>query len=254
MARIASTQETIQASGSDRRKEQWQDARFVVGFLGFAVVFFTIAVWPSTAAALTASTVYALFAAVLLGLASRAGVLKRFGAANMITCFRAALSAILAGAIANADTLAESWWLASLAAIALALDGLDGYVARRQKFTSKFGAFFDQEVDAAFILVLTLLLLASGKIGIWIVAIGLMRYILLCVGVIWPILATPLPKSRIRSSVCGLLVAALVICLLPVIESNMATLIGGAALIALTLSFGKDVIWLLTKAPRSRPA
>jgi phosphatidylglycerophosphate synthase len=229
---------------------RWYKARLVISVLGAGVVAFTVVAWPSVAAVMTASAVYLAFALILLKHASRAGVLCQFGAANTITGIRAALAAILAGAVVNADFLATTWWPGGLAAISLVLDGLDGAVARRQGLASEFGALFDQEIDAAFIFILTGLLAASGKIGIWIVVAGLMRYILLGAGLVWPVLASPLPKSRFRSSVCGLLVAALVVCLFPIVAANAANLIGGAALIALTLSFGKDLIWLLTKAPR----
>ncbi len=252
--RIASTQETLQAAGEHTYKWPWRDARYVVACLGLFVATFTLIVWPSVTAALTAIAVFMGFSTLLLATAYRAGCLSQFGAANAITTLRAALSAIMAGAIVNAEMLSTTWWLSGLAAIAFILDGIDGIVARRHSLTSKFGALFDQEVDAALILILTLLLAVSGKIGIWIVGAGLMRYILLGAGWVWPIFTAPLPKSRFRSSVCGILVAALVICLLPVVDSGAVNIIGSAALFVLILSFAKDVLWLLTKAPRMKRA
>ena len=44
--------------------------------------------------------------------------------------------------------------MAALAGFALALDGVDGHLARRFDQVSDFGARFDMEVDAALILVL----------------------------------------------------------------------------------------------------
>jgi len=76
-----------------------------------------------------------------------------------------------------------------------------------------------------------------------------MRYLLLLAGRFWPALAAPLPKSRLRSAVCGALVAALAVCLLPVVDGAVAGAVGGGALLALTLSFGRDLIWLLQAAP-----
>ncbi|NKB55453.1 MAG: CDP-alcohol phosphatidyltransferase family protein [Alphaproteobacteria bacterium] len=226
------------------------DARIIAALACVCVFVMAGAALPSMTAAATALFVYGVFAAVLLFYATRAEVLHRFGWANVITNVRLALAAILAGAIVDAPIVIGSWWLGGLAAAALLSDGLDGLVARRRASVSSFGAHFDREVDAGLVLILGLLLWFSGKIGIWIVAAGLMRYLLLVAGLAWPRLAMPLPESRFRSAVCGILVAALVICLLPVVDSVQASVIGAAALSALTLSFGKDLIWLLTKAPK----
>jgi len=140
------------------------------------------------------------------------------------------------------------WPIVALAAAAWLLDGLDGLVARRLNQASDFGARFDREVDAALILILSLLVFATGKTGAWIVAAGAMRYAFLAAGRLWPVLARPLPDSRARSIVCGALVGSLLVCLSPLAEGLAAAVIGGAAPGALTLSFGRDVVWLLTRA------
>jgi phosphatidylglycerophosphate synthase len=204
---------------------------------------------PGKLAVMTAALLsYGLLAAVLLVSATRFGTLRSFGAANTITAVRLGLAALLIGMAFDAATTLSTWWPAALAGLAWLLDGLDGAVARRFGRESRFGALFDQESDALLILVLTLLLAVGGKVGYWIVAAGLMRYVLLAVGRVWPWLATPLPKSRFRSVVCAIMVGALVVCLVPPLATVSANTVAGIALLVLTLSFGKDLIWLLKNA------
>jgi len=215
---------------------------------GLAAGLAAIVVLPSFDAIIAALLVYCIFATFLLILARRAGVLQLFGGANFITSVRAAFACVLVGALIAAPATVGSWGLPCLVAVALILDGLDGYVARRLGTTSSFGHHFDREVDAALVLILTVLLWLSGKIGIWIFAAGLMRYLLLGAGLIWPAMAQHLPESRLRSVVCGVLIGALLLCLTPIVDGVLAIAVAGAALSALTLSFAKDLIWLLRNA------
>ncbi len=70
--------------------------------------------------------------------------------------------------------------LVSLAAVALALDAVDGWVARRTRTTATLGAQFDGEVDAFLILVLSVYVARSA--GAWVLAIGAARYAFLVAG------------------------------------------------------------------------
>ena len=68
--------------------------------------------------------------------------------------------------------------IAYVGLILLALDGVDGWIARRTGLSGEFGEFFDKESDAFFMLMLCLLLyrLPEG-IGPWILLPGLLRYL-----------------------------------------------------------------------------
>ena len=68
----------------------------------------------------------------------------------------------------------------ALAAVALALDYVDGYVARRTGTESTLGARWDGEVDAFLILVLAVYVAPSA--GAWVLLIGLARYAFLVAG------------------------------------------------------------------------
>src|SRR4051812_27656235 len=80
-----------------------------------------------------------------------------FGAANYVTTLRAVLTLLLAAA-AFLDPSARLGWVAGwTAGIVAALDGVDGWLARRTGMPSAFGARFDMETDAALLLVLSVL-------------------------------------------------------------------------------------------------
>lgn len=59
----------------------------------------------------------------------------------------------------------------------LLLDPLDGIVARKMGQASYFGAVFDQEVDAAFVLSAGFYYWLACDVGIWILIPGLLRYV-----------------------------------------------------------------------------
>ncbi len=188
----------------------------------------------------------ALYALTSVGLAyQRRRHAAPFGWASQVTLARSGLVALLAGALFEPALYRElGWWLAGLALAALILDGVDGWLARRLNESSDFGARFDMEVDAALILVLCLGLMAGGKAGAWVLAIGVMRYAFVGAALAWPWLSAPLPPSFRRKLVCVWQVAALLICLAPVVGPALATPILASALALLAWSFWIDVAWL----------
>lgn len=170
---------------------------------------------------------------------------RRLGWANRVTLGRGLLVALLAGALVDPTFLvAQAWALATLALVVLLLDGADGWVARRTATASAFGARFDMELDAAFILVLCLALLSMDKVGAWVLAIGAMRYAFVLAGWRWSWLAAELPESRRRKAVCVWQVSALMIALLPPVAPPTAGWLAATALAGLALSFARDLAWL----------
>src|SRR6185437_12999615 len=65
---------------------------------------------------------------------------------------------------------------------ALVLAGVDGWAARRSGFASRFGARFDMESDALFVLALAALVYRTGQAGAWVLTLGAMRYIFVAAG------------------------------------------------------------------------
>ncbi len=239
----------------------WRSIRNVPLYLG-SVGALTAALAAAVAAAagfgpgyaVAAVACYALIAGgIALGL-RRQRSRPPFGPASRITLLRAVLISLIAGLLAvPAAALSPTWsWIAvGLASAALALDGLDGWLARRFDHATSFGALFDQELDAFFILVLSLLVWHLDQVGAWALLIGVMRYALLAAGWLWPRLARPLPPSRRRKIVCGLQVGVLLVVLAPPVGPALAGPLAAVALAGLLYSFGADIIWLV-KAPRPR--
>jgi phosphatidylglycerophosphate synthase len=175
-----------------------------------------------------------------------------FGLANQVTLVRAGLVCLAGGALlAGGPSSISEWSLAALVAAALSLDAVDGWLARRLRLASSFGARFDLEIDALLILVLALLVWQSGRVGPWVLAIGLMRYGFVLAGWYFPTLRGPLPPSRRRQAICVQQGVSLLICLLPPVGSTFANVSAGLALLALLASFATDIIYLagIRKSP-----
>lgn len=178
----------------------------------------------------------------------------RFGPADRVTLARALLTCAVAGlaAAAAVDGLEgpAAWaggvgllvWLASLA---LVLDAVDGWVARRTGTVSAFGARFDLEVDAFLIAVLSLHV--AREVGWWVAAIGAARYVLLVAQQLVPWLRIELPPSRWRKAVAVYQGIALTAVAAHVLPSGVAAAVLAAGLVALAVSFGTEVqsLWRL---------
>lgn len=133
------------------------------------------------------------FAALLLACRGRWRRPNRFGPANAVTSLR------LVGILALPQIAAHGPLVVAAAALALsALDGVDGWVARRSGLATEFGEYFDKEADALLMLVLCLLLYDSGRLAIWILVPGLLRYGF----VVFLMLAQP-PARKERRSASG---------------------------------------------------
>ncbi|HAS52547.1 MAG TPA: CDP-alcohol phosphatidyltransferase [Gammaproteobacteria bacterium] len=171
--------------------------------------------------------------------------LTRFGAANAVTLVRTGITALLAGLIGQPARMPElAGLLAALAGIALLLDGVDGWLARRGGMHSPFGARFDMEVDAFLILILATLVWQFDKAGVWVLLSGVLRYLFVAMGGWWPWLNAPLPPRRRRQTVCVMQTAVLALCLAPPLIPPISTLLAAGALGLLTLSFAIDMVWL----------
>jgi phosphatidylglycerophosphate synthase len=95
-----------------------------------------------------------------------------FDAANALTTLR--ILGVLA--LPSIATVTSALLVGALALALLALDGVDGWLARRLGVASEFGEYLDKEADAFFMLMLCMLLYGEGRLGAWIVVPGLLRY------------------------------------------------------------------------------
>jgi phosphatidylglycerophosphate synthase len=173
--------------------------------------------------------------------------------ADWVTLTRVALSAGVAGLVA--DSLARSipvTELVVLASVALALDAVDGQVARRTGTATKLGARFDAEADAFLILLLSVVV--SSDYGRWVLVIGAARYALLAAGWAVPWLAAPLPPRYWRKVVAAFQGIVLIVAASGLVSRRDGMIAVGLALVLLAESFGRDIVWLYRTGagPRSR--
>lgn len=197
----------------------------------------------------------------LLGIACGVGTtvalargLDRFaaalGPADRVTLVRATLVGAVAALTADAFVRPVALpALVTLAVVALVLDAVDGWVARRTGTASPLGARFDGEVDAFLILVLSVY--ASRSIGPWVLSIGAARYLFLVAGWLLPWMRASLPPRYWRKTVAAIQGIALTAAAADVLPRQRMAVVLVVALGLLTESFGRDVWWLRQQSVRS---
>jgi len=238
-----------------------QTAVYVVlgaaGLTGLGFLFVRLA--PFTAGFLAGALVpYCTVCLIAVARIAESHPFGSFGAANVLTLIRLVICSLIGGLafeLAIQETAPRggiAWTFCVLAVVALVIDGLDGYTARKQNMISAFGGRFDMEVDALQILILCIVAVALGKAGLWILVGGLLRYAYEFAGVFWPALQRPLPPSFRRKLVSVVKGSALAGLLAPIIVPPFSTFVGAAALGLLIYSFTVDVVWLAADERRAR--
>jgi phosphatidylglycerophosphate synthase len=166
---------------------------------------------------------------------------SRLGLCNLATLGRLVIVGILF--VALLEGLHPTWSTFGLAILALSLDGVDGWLARKEGLASKFGARFDVEVDAAFALVLAISAAVNDVVGL----LGLPYYLFGAAKAFLPWLNQPLPDRFSRKAVCVFQIAALIALQAPFFTDGRLDLVVAAVTVALIWSFGRDIIWLWRK-------
>ena len=180
----------------------------------------------------------------------RAGAVG-MGPADRVTLARATLVGGIAALIA--DSLAGPIsvpTLVSLAAVALVLDAVDGWVARRTGTVSSLGARFDMEVDAFLILILSIYVVRLTG-DWWVLAIGAARYFFVVAGWLQPWLRGALPPRYWRKVVAATQGIVLTIVAADVLPGWLSTTALAMSLALLAESFGRDVWWLWAHRART---
>jgi phosphatidylglycerophosphate synthase len=175
--------------------------------------------------------------------------------ADWVTLTRMVLIAGVAGLVADSFGRSVSMTaLVTLSSVALALDAVDGLVARRTGTATPLGARIDGEADAFLILLLSIAV--SQDYGSWVLVIGAARYALLLAGWLIPWLAAPLPPRFWRKVVAAVQGIVLTVAASGVPSRLVGMIAVAVALLLLAESFGRDVIWLYRTGagPRTRRA
>jgi phosphatidylglycerophosphate synthase len=176
---------------------------------------------------------------------------ERLGPATTVTLARATL-AVGVAALA-ADSLAHdppAALLVALAAAALALDAVDGWVARRTGTETALGARFDGEVDA--FLIAALSVYAAQGYGAWVLLIGAARYAFLAGEWLVPWMRAPLPRRRWRLVVAAAQGIVLTIAAAELLSRPLTQALLALALAALAVSVGECMWWLWRRRDAAR--
>lgn len=171
---------------------------------------------------------------------------ERLSPADWVTLARATLVVGVAALVVDSfGEPAPVSLLLSFATLALALDAVDGWVARRTRTMATLGARFDGEVDAFLILVLSVYVARSA--GLWVLAIGAARYVFLVAG--WPLpwLREQLPPRFWRKTVAALQGVVLTVAAAHLLSPAVTVALLVVALGLLAESFGRDVWWLAVR-------
>ncbi len=203
------------------------------------------------AVALTAALVAAL--ALLLRLTGTWSFPhRRLGTCNVVTVFRGGLACLLTMPLAAPGVAAEpevAWTIVGVGTVAVALDGVDGWLARREGVASRFGARLDMEVDAFLALVLALLAHTAGAAGAVVLVLGLARYAFALSRLALPWLRAPLPERFSRKVICVAQLSVLLVLQAPVVPDAVAGPLATLAAVLLIGSFARDITLL---SPRIR--
>ena len=163
--------------------------------------------------------------------------------ADWVTLTRMVLIAGVTGLVADSFTRPVSITaLVTLSAVALALDAVDGQVARRTGTATPLGSRIDGEADAFLILVLSIFV--SRDYGSWVLVIGAARYAFLLAGLLIPWLRAPLAPRFWRKVVAAVQGVVLTVAASGVTSRLVGMIAVAVALLLLAESFGRDVIWL----------
>ena len=199
---------------------------------------------PLSAAGWAAGVLYLVVSNGLLARGLQRSGMENFGWGNAATATRSTLVGLVTALVTTSlSALVSVPLLIALTTIALALDAVDGWLARRTDSVSALGARFDMEVDAFLLLVLSAYV--ATMLGWWVLTIGALRYVFVIAGWAMPCMRRTLPPRYWRKVVTAVAGASLTVVatgLAPMWASTGLTVL---ALALLLESFGRDVLWLI---------
>jgi phosphatidylglycerophosphate synthase len=186
---------------------------------------------------------YGIAAAGLLSRALLRSGAAVLGPADLVTSARSVLVGGVAALVVHSFVgPVPVGALTALAVVALGLDAVDGRVARYTRTVSAVGARFDMEVDS--VLVLLLSVYVARSLGVWVLAIGSVRYLHWIAGRALPWLRRPVPPRfwcKVVAAVQGIVLTVVAAGVLPGGVAVLALVVVAALLVE---SFGREAWWL----------
>lgn len=198
-----------------------------------------------SAAAVTAAAFLGTLPGALSALAVQRRLPRTVTPADRVTLGRAALAcacAAMTAVVVLGNAPARSWWLVGLVVPTLALDAVDGLVARRTGTATAAGALLDMQVDAGVLVVLSVA--AATVLGPWVLLVGALRYLFVATTRLRPGWRRTLPRSRFRRTVAALQGAVLTSALVPLVPIPAARTAVALGVVLLLVSFGTQILAL----------
>ena len=174
-------------------------------------------------------------------------------AATATTLVRAGCLVALGGFLAVDPTGNSGVWIpGAIYGVAIALDGIDGQLARHRDAVTDVGRRLDTEIDAIAVLLGSVLIVIDGAALVAFVLVGLARYAF--VTGCWSrrvrgLSVYDLPESRIRRPLAAGAMIVIWLALLPVPGQSGSVIVTTALLIPFVVSFVRD--WLAVSGRRS---
>ncbi|MEK7257571.1 MAG: CDP-alcohol phosphatidyltransferase family protein [Bacteroidota bacterium] len=156
-----------------------------------------------------------------------------FHAANILTTVR--LLAIVGVLLFEKNMDNEA--IGATLLLALLADGLDGWLARKNGNASAFGALFDAETDALFVLAAGFLIFEKGLLGGWVLAAGLLRYLYFLLVFIGKPAGWQGRRFLLAKIIAGILMATLAGCFFLPDAPRLAAAIGATVLVFCSFAF-----------------
>ncbi|MFB6304286.1 MAG: CDP-alcohol phosphatidyltransferase family protein [Haloferacaceae archaeon] len=166
------------------------------------------------------------------------------GVANALTLVRGGLYAAVAGFVTVPPT-AAAWGPAACYGVGVALDALDGWVARNLGRTTRLGERLDLAFDTLGFVVAPVVAVVWGQLPAWYLSLSAARYVFRA-GVAWrrrrgrPV--HDLPESRVRRPLAAFQMAFVTVALTPAVGLEAVRLPAALALAASLSVFGRDYL------------
>lgn len=170
---------------------------------------------------------------------------KTLGIANLLTVTRGGAFAAVAGFALVEPARALAWLPAVCYGIGVALDGLDGIVARTVDRTTVLGRKLDLAFDTLGFFLAPVVGVLWGRLPVWYLSLAVARYAFkfACWGrSIRGLPVGTLPESPLRRRLAGLQMVFLTVALAPLLPADTVYSVAPVALLPSLLVFGRDYL------------
>ena len=177
---------------------------------------------------------------------------RLFGLANALTLVRGGLYAVVAGFVVVPADTGLVWVPALCYGVGVALDKLDGTVARSVGTQTELGARLDTAFDTFGFVAAPLVAVLWGQLPVWYLAISVARYVFLG-GVYWRRLrglsVFDRPDSDSGKYLAGVQMAFITLALAPAVPTNLVWIAAPFVLAPSLAVFGRDYLAVSGRLP-----